>query len=754
MRSLGNPHYLSFIFLHALLLPASCQVIIPPGSEVDLLNLYQRRIDAIIGGLTGTINVLQWDSSLKSDGTWSDVNYATGCDAQRANWPAQDHWFRLLNMAGAWHGGLPNTQEYVRNETFAAKISTAMNWWFARDFTNPACLTEGGTSSCPCNANEEKMWNTNWFSNVIGTPSLVGQTCLLMNDTLSATQMSNCSHMTARTYGTFGGGFGFLAGANILDIGKISVDSGILTHNVTIITDAYRRVHNEVQVQPGVKKDGIKPDGSFSQHAGLLYNGNYGKDYTNAILDLEIEAADTQFAANDTSKHALETLFDGDAWMIYRNTQTGTLHWDFSALGRFISFPVIDDQATANIKLNLTKVNQLGGVWSSDPLKNFAQSLSKSDSKVNAGNLLGNRFFYVNDYMVHRGENYLSTVKMFSTRTQNTECTNSQNPLGFHLADGVHYNYIVGDEYEDIAASWNWNLIPGITVDYGATALSCDRTGFTGIEKFVGGVSDGKIGLAAMRYTNPFTRSLRFQKVWFFLDGDVQHVIISNIGSNTTSPVYSVLDQRRHSGSVYVNSEQLQLQENQVTNVTNVTSLWHGGVGYTFNASAPFSLSLDVGPKTGNWATIGTSKQPPATVDLFAAWLQHTSLSSPLAYSVYPGTDSIDAFAQKSGATQLQTIQNDASISAVYDQVNRVVMVVFWASNGGCVTLDGENTNLCSSAASAVVFNAKSDSVTVSDPSQSLSSLDIRVESGGTEKGVTFELPQGGQSGGSVTKSL
>ena len=86
---------------------------------------------------------------------------------------------------------------------------------------------------------------------------------------------------------------------------------------------------------------------------------------TNDVLDLEIAAAGTQFAATETSKGAMEKLFDGDSWMIYRNTATGILHWDFvrqvllrttadahdfafqSALGRFISFPVIDLQCVA-----------------------------------------------------------------------------------------------------------------------------------------------------------------------------------------------------------------------------------------------------------------------------------------------------------------------------------------------------------------------------------------------------------------------
>jgi len=32
---------------------------------------------------------------MDSSGKWPDVDYTTGCDARRANWPAQIHWTRL-----------------------------------------------------------------------------------------------------------------------------------------------------------------------------------------------------------------------------------------------------------------------------------------------------------------------------------------------------------------------------------------------------------------------------------------------------------------------------------------------------------------------------------------------------------------------------------------------------------------------------------------------------------------------------------
>jgi len=49
----------------------------------------------------------------------------------------------------------------------------------------------------------------------------------------------------------------------------------------------------------------------------------------NDILDLEVAAAGTQFAAGADSRTAFATLFSGNKWMIYWNTLTGVLHWDF-----------------------------------------------------------------------------------------------------------------------------------------------------------------------------------------------------------------------------------------------------------------------------------------------------------------------------------------------------------------------------------------------------------------------------------------
>lgn len=73
-------------------------------------------------------------------------------------------------------------------------------------------------------------------------------------------------------------GLGFATGANLLDIARIGIDDGLLNFNASIIADAYQQVHTEVVIENDIQADGIRADGSFGQHGGVLYNGNYGKD--------------------------------------------------------------------------------------------------------------------------------------------------------------------------------------------------------------------------------------------------------------------------------------------------------------------------------------------------------------------------------------------------------------------------------------------------------------------------------------------
>ncbi|KAJ8502797.1 hypothetical protein ONZ45_g11431 [Pleurotus djamor] len=720
----------------------------------DLTVMAQRRLSAITGSLGAqkTSSVSKWLTTLGANGRWpdSEINYLSGCPAQTAGWPAQDHWRRVIVLASAWHGGLAGTEALVNNATVRDAVSRTMDFWFANDFTNPACVDQGGTAACPCDT--PGFWNTNWFSNTILIPQLTTQTCLILGETLTPTQLNNCTNIALRAYSTFVRKPTFLTGANLLDVAKVGIDQGLLNGNLTLLNDAYFRVHNEVIIHEALKADGIRPDGTFGQHDGIIYNGNYGKDYAGDVLDLEVAAANTQFAANNTSKAVFTSLFDADSWMVARNVITGVNHWDLSVVGRAISLPVLDKQATAQLNINLTQVQELGGLWESDVLIRFAQSLSGAASTANAAQLIGNRMFFTNDYMVHRGSNYITTIRMYSKRTLNTECT----LLGFHLSDGTVYTYLQGNEYEDIAGAWDWNLIPGTTTDFGATPLDCSHTKFTGIEGFVGGVSTGTTGIAVMRYTNPLTKALRWQKAWFFLGDGSQHVMVSGLSSTSTAPVVTVLDQRLHVGDVVVDG--VAIAASGTFSFPDAQSMWHGGVGYVFlSSNGTFPLNVDVGSKQGDWSKIGTSKRPPFTVDLMTATISHRDHAVPYAYTAFPGMD-IDPFVARANTPlPFSTLQNDEHVSAVFDRIRNTAMMVFWDVAGGSFAFSHDDlgrVTISSTGNAALTLDLTSFKVMLADPSQELALLTISLVMDGSIRVGNVVLPSGGIAGSSINVVL
>ncbi|KAG8875399.1 hypothetical protein FRB98_007817 [Tulasnella sp. 332] len=680
------------------------------------MTLYENRIPTIVDlySISGANQLNSWLDVLEPNGTFSTVDYTTGCAARAANWPAEVHWINTVSLAAAYiNAYLHNASltdlapnDFAGNATVKTDLDLAMNWWFANDLTELDCLDEGGVSGFNCPCGTPGMWNTNWFDSVIYVPRPATHTCVLLNATLTTSQRASCVLMGQRSFDTFAryGVFGlgttskqsWEAGANILDIASIGVNLGILRYfggdaaGLDIITNAYEYAHNEVIIQPGHMADGIRPDGTFGQHLGVLYNGNYGFDYIVLILSLELSAADTAWQGNATTISAVETLIDGSQWMIYKNTATDVLHWDISTVGRMISFASSDSgQSTAGIEFNLTQVQQLGTKWNSSVMVTAATDLMNGATSANA-----------------------------------------ENPYGFHLGQGASFTYALGSEYQDIANAWDWSLIPGITTDYQVTPLSCGAVGVSGKRAFVGGASNGDIGVAAMDYINPLTGKFAYRKAWFFFEDDLEHVTVSGIVSNSSAHVYSALDQKRYSGPVYVNGKQLPIHTGR--NTTGATSLWHSQIGYVFDNSALDGglnqLSVSVANRSGSWSAIGISAVTGSpTEELFTALLQHpaTNLPAPLAYSVYPGTTSYPDFKTKSGQRNVTTIENDDVASAVLDEQKGVVMVVFWKAWGGSVNFP--SLSIASDSGVIVIFNTVSGNLTYADPTQTLQSATVTL---------------------------
>ncbi|KAG8706440.1 hypothetical protein FRC08_001068 [Ceratobasidium sp. 394] len=743
----------------------------------DIQTLYQRQLEIGVPD-TSHEQVQGYARTMRADGSWAAVDYTTGCNARRASWPAANHWSRILAMATAYHGSVNGSSQFVQSSDLRTAIGKAMDYWFAHDFStigNGACMDSGGEANGKCPCGTPGLWNQNWYSNVILVPQRVGKSCLLLRDELTPTQYRNCTLITARAYTPF---FrkqmpGYVSGANILDMAVVGIAAGLLENNgegnATRLSDAYGRAHNEIAtVYFGEGEDGIKPDASFQQHTGIIYNGNYGKDFANSIMELEITAVGTQFQANKTVQDSFGRYIGGSHWMTFINTVTN------SVIGRMITWPVADIQASANIKINLTQVAILGESWNQPDMIKFAEDMSSTSSETpNPGNLNGNRMFWSSDYM-----ETVTTVKMVSHRTATSECVNSQNPLGFHLSDGAVYTYTTGAEYEDMYATFDFNLVPGTTTDYRNTRLTCGTTQAYSPDKYAGGVSAGDVGLAAMRYVNPLTKALSFHKAYFFFADNVQHVLINSINSRSDAPVFSVLDQRLHSGGISLDGNPAKNGKYRA-----VDSLWHAGTGYIFPPAQGTEVSIEVGKKTGDWRAIGASTRPRSTKDMFAAWIVHDSgnLTAPIEYSVFPATKSNKDFQDKAGGSTPYTVSNTEVVSAAVDSTRRTLGAAFWKAEGGTVYVPYMGMTITVDQPVVLMLKLTGDGssqgeLSVADPTHGNASVNVHIvwaangrrhrnghighhhssslRRDQSEVTLAIELPTGGLAGSTVTQEF
>ncbi|KAG8727207.1 hypothetical protein FRC11_013691, partial [Ceratobasidium sp. 423] len=646
--------------------------------------------------------------------------------------------------------------EYENSTELRSAIRLAMEFWFANEMStvgDGTCMDREflTPNNCPCGT--PGLWGPNWFrsaasvgvfrviltlvimcsltsSNVIQVPTLSGKACTLLRSDLTESELGNCTLIAARAYSPFyrEPQAAYLSGANVIDIAVIGIAAGLLENNgagnVSRIADAYARVHGEVVIRPGVGVDGIKPDGSFNQQGGIIYDGTLLLNHSpsNSLIELELQSLGTQFQANKTVQDIFGFHLTGSRWMTFTNVLKEVVHWDL----------------------------ELGSAWNQKDVIDFATSLTgHDDATANSGNLLGNRMFWSSDYMVHRTEQTVTTLKMLSNRSFTTQCINSEGPFGFHLSDGVLYTYSTGAEYEDMFAALDWNIPPGVTTDYGSIPLQCSTVRQIGIDPYAGGVQAGDVGMAAMRYINPLTKTFGFYKAWFFFPDNVQHVLVSNIkqsDTNSSSPVFSVLDQRLRSGDVYLNGALIDDPENG--NFTEVESLWHGGTGYTFpNSRQPSRVSVSLQERTGDWSKLGTSKQPPPTVDMFAAWIVHERLTLnpepnppnsgagnylPVEYSSFPATSSNSDFEDKAARLQPQTVVNSETVSAAVSGCKKVFGAAFWTPTGGSVEVKEIGIKIEVDRGVILVLKFEDESyskgtVNIADPTQGTGVVNVKI---------------------------
>jgi len=660
--------------------------------------------------------------TLKPDGSWPDIEYDNGT---RSFWQAAGHLYRLHVMARAW--ATPD-QPLYHDTALEKGILSALDFWLEHDYQNP-----------------------NWWWNEIGGPQLIGESLLLLEPELSTEQLAKGNVIMARSKSRPG------MGQNTVWLSGNTIIRGLLEGRPEVVADAFRTIYGEIHmaVPP---EEGIQPDYSFHQHSVQLYNGGYGLAFGNDVARYVAYAWGTPWqVAPEKMEVFTNYMLDGQQWMVR---------------GRIIDYSTVGREITRAGKVAVTNSWTLGpispagaayGILNAvelladlpvprrDEFKGFAARLR---GLPDAPPLVGNRMYWKSDYMVHHRPGFFTSDKMLSTRMMNAELVNDEGRKSFHLSDGATFLYRTGEEYFNIFPVWDWNKVPGTTAEVWDPMPSRNPQ-IRGGSEFVGGVSDGLYGLAAMHLVRD---ALDAKKANFYFD-DGFVALGAGITDTSEFPVVTSVNQAWLNGDVHTDTASAPLPKGR-HDLSATRWVLHDGTGYVFPPGQKVVLTNDA--QTGSWRDFGTSSPAePQTKDVFNLWMEHGShpVDRTYEYIVLPGTDAA-GLKDYVKAPPVRVVSNTPALQAVFHSGARVLQAAFYrpgvvdAGRGWVVSVDRP----C-----LLLMREGSDGVEIAVSNPENKPLDVNVvtdralagegvsRAGGVSR-VTFHLPDGDMAGSSVVR--
>jgi chondroitin AC lyase len=671
----------------------------------DLMQLHANVWSDILKSAPDDDNVKKIAENLDAQGAWQDVDYAS---KQRGDWHPATHLSRLQSMAKAWQ---KEGSTYYRDPELLKKINSALNYWLNNDF------------QCP-----------NWWYPEIGVPMSLAPMLILMEQELSKEQMS--------------------LGIKILDRSKIRMtgqNKVWLSGNVLLKsmllrdTETIRKASASIQEELKVSlEEGIQPDGSFHQHGPQIQFGNYGLAYVGDMIKWIRILRNTPFNFDENKMAILRNyLIDGQQWVVWKNQM------DISACGRQL---FIDAQ--------MGKAKSLAGflrqMETLDPA--FADVYKKANQYEK---LTGNKHFYNSDFQIQRSPEYYFSVKMCSERVIGAESCNSENIRGYYLGDGATYLYQTGKEYENIFPYWDWKKIPGTTTLQDDKELPVlTASGYRIKSDFVGGVSDGKDGIAVMAYNR---NGITAKKSWFNFSNRII-CLGSGIASTAANDVATTVNQAFLKSEVIVKDQSVKAIAQESSISIHPKWILHDNTGYFFPDGG--NLELETRTITGSWNQVALMyKNEPIMTQIFKLWFDHGTKpeNQKYAYFLVPGA-TIAILGKMEKNSGFNILKNDNEMQAIVASDGKLGGAIFYKA--GKINLSGgiEVDKAC-------VFMVKKEKktlhISISDPTQKLTQIKLTLEGRyktdnpiaglKTEQGksiLDFNLPKGGEAGKTVSISL
>ncbi|HWV32567.1 MAG TPA: polysaccharide lyase family 8 super-sandwich domain-containing protein [Dyadobacter sp.] len=656
--------------------------------------------------------------SQKPDGTWPGINYT---DVSRTGFEHSQHLNNLLALARAFKK--PGSAYSGHAETKRA-FALALDYWLAHDFI--------------CD---------NWWWNEMGTPNLMVNILLVMDEDLTEKQRTEGVRIAGRANMEASGA---RPGGDLIQIAGMRGRQALLQRNSQELASVIDVMASEIKVSTG---RGLKPDLSFHHRTdNVISTLAYGTGYANAFAYWAVKTAETRYHLPDPQMKMLVDYFlDG----ICQSHIYGK-YPDPGAENRGISRKGALKPAGPELAENLLASTSYRKQELEDVIR-----IRKNEAKANRTR---DHYFWHSHYYTHQRPNHFVSVRMHSKRAANMEQPHNEEGLkNHHYGDGSQFISITGKEFDQIFPVFDWQKIPGTTVVQKADVAHWKELAKQGKNDFTGGVTDQRYGAAAFDFESVHD-PLKAKKAWFFFDLEVVN-LGAGISSESERTVATTLNQCLLSGNVTTGSKRnmtvLKTGEHQLNAIEWVQ---HGGVAYIF--PEPARIHLTNQQQTGSWRQINHHSWATEEVvkhDVFKLWLDHGVKPGGGAYQyiVVPNLEPTDIENYRK-QDNIQILSNTTEIQAVRHKGLGITQIVFYKPGKlaipGSVTVTSENAGL-------VMVKTKGKTVseiTVADPTHQLSTFDVEINTkirstapatqSRSKDGtlLTIKLPSEGMAGQSV----
>lgn len=642
-------------------------------------------------------------ATMSPDGSWPDVDYIS---TPRSNWPSLQHFEYLHDLAVAF-----NAEEQSQpKEQLKTAILRGLDYWLVKDFQNP-----------------------NWWYQSIGLPAyFLGPLLLMFQEDLNSAQLVKGKAILSRCDLKYKSRW--RSGGNLIYDCRAALHYGLLAGDGELLGRLYSKmIHSEFKQTPP-EGSGIKEDWSEWEHGNLLFNHGYGSLLVEEAARLLSYARQADIPVRqETVDFMTAFLLNGSQWM------ARGAFLDYSAVGREIA-------RTESLKPGPNYLS-VGASYLADLNPGKKGELEGLVRRV-AGEepaLEGNRLFHVSDFMSHSRTGFYASVRMYSTRTINTEICNGENRLGHHLGVGAMWVIANGDEYRGVFPVWDWRNIPGTTVNktslddagidevdsgwfpstdpeeegFGRARLRVSRKGRT---DFVGGVSDGRIGVACFDMK---VLGLNARKSWFFLDDGIV-CLGAGISDSQPGGVMTTVNQCRKTTPVKVLDQNGRIKElkpgTQTLRGTRV--IQHGRFSYLFPEETAGVVCSNQIAK-GNWHRINVNHSDAMVEEeLFSLVIEHGEKpqDATYAYRILAETDMDKAKAALESG-EVQILSNTKWLQAIHDRRHDIVAAVFYRPG----ILNEGKLDLRVSEPCAILLEPSSGKLFVSDPKQNKKTINIEI---------------------------